>query len=133
MKQLVAALSLLLSLTGPVLALEKQPFTPERFAEIQEKDEVVLIDVYAPWCPTCAKQQEALTAWASANPDKNLHVLVVDYDNDKEWVRHFRAPRQSTLLLYRGKDQFWYSVAETRPEVIAAEINKAFNFERRAP
>ena len=131
MKQFVALLCLLIGLNGPLLALEKQPFDPDRFEQLQQSGAVVLVDVFATWCPTCAKQQEALGAWAAANPDKELHVLVVDYDDDKQWVRHFRAPRQSTLLLYKGRDQFWFSVAETRPDVIAAQINKAFDFKRR--
>lgn len=131
MRKLAAVLLLSIGIQTPAMAIDKQPFNQERFAELQASGEIVLIDVYASWCPTCAKQQDALTAWQAANPDKDLHILVVDFDDDKEWVRHFRAPRQSTLLLYRGEQQFWYSVAETRPEVIAAEINKAFDFTPR--
>jgi thioredoxin 1 len=91
----------------------------------QQAGEVVLIDVWASWCGTCARQQEVLAEYRIANPDKPFHILEVDFDKDKKWVRHFRAPRQSTLLLYSGEHQFWYSVAETRPEVIAAELDKA--------
>jgi len=40
-----------------------------------------------------------------------------------------RAPRQSTLLLYKGETQFWYSVAETREDVIFEAINRADQFE----
>jgi len=29
----------------------------------------------------------------------------VDFDSDKEAVKRFRAPRQSTLLLYQGEEQ----------------------------
>jgi thioredoxin 1 len=43
-------------------------------------------------------------------------------------VRQFRAPRQSTLLLYRGNKQHWFAVAETRLEVISAEIIKAIDY-----
>ena len=108
------------------LALEKEAFTPERFEALQAANEVVLIDIYAAWCPTCARQQQVLTEYRANNPDKQFHILVVDFDDNKEWVRHFRAPRQSTLLLYAGETQFWFSVAETRAEIIAAELDKAF-------
>ena len=93
---------------------------------------MILIDVYASWCPTCAKQQTAITAYRQANPDKKFHVLVVDFDKDKKFVRQFRAPRQSTLILYRGNEQFWFSVAESRPQVIAAELDKAINFKAKS-
>lgn len=121
----VVCLAFLSLFTLPALALEKEPFTQERFDALQTEGEVVLIDVFATWCPTCKKQQEALTQFRAKNPDAEFHILVVDFDKDKDWVRHFRAPRQSTLLLYAGDKQHWYSVAETRYEVIAEEINKA--------
>lgn len=106
--------------------LEKEPFSEERFTELQEAGEVILVDVFAEWCPTCAKQQEILHQYRQDNPDKNLHILEVNFDEDKEWVRHFRAPRQSTFLLFKGDNQYWFSVAETDPDVIAEELDKAF-------
>lgn len=86
----------------------------------------MLVEVFADWCSTCARQQEVIKAYVADNPGKDLHILEVNFDRDKEWVRHFRAPRQSTLLLYSGEDQIWFSVAETRPAVIKAEFDKAF-------
>lgn len=113
-------------------AFDKEPFTQERFDELQAAGAVVLVDVFATWCPTCAKQQKAIAAYVEANPDNKFHVLVVDFDDNKDIVRQFRAPRQSTLLLYKGNEQFWFSVAESRPEVIAAEIDKAINFKPKS-
>ncbi|PHS24324.1 MAG: thiol reductase thioredoxin [Methylophaga sp.] len=124
----IVALLLMAFIATSAYALEKTPFTQPAFEKLQAAGEVVLIDVYASWCSTCAKQQKALKQYRSANPDKKFHILEVDFDKDKDLVRQFRAPRQSTLLLYKGKDQFWFSVAETRFEVIAAEIDKAFAF-----
>ncbi|ALO41732.1 thioredoxin family protein [Pseudoalteromonas phenolica] len=109
-------------------AFEKQPFNETLFAELQNKGAVIMIDVYAPWCPTCKKQQKLFQQYHEQNPEKKFHVLVVDYDNDKQWVKKFRAPRQSTLLLYKGDKQFWYSVAETRFNVIEEKLNSAFKF-----
>ncbi|PKM28946.1 MAG: thioredoxin [Gammaproteobacteria bacterium HGW-Gammaproteobacteria-11] len=105
-------------------ALEKEPFTEERYNELRDSGEVFLVDVYATWCSTCATQQEILKAYKTANPDIPLTILEVDFDDDKEWVRHFRAPRQSTLVLYRGGEQMWFSVGETRSEVIVDQLDK---------
>lgn len=124
----IAAAVLLVFIVTSVHALEKNPFTQEAFEKLQAAGEVVLIDVYASWCSTCAKQQAALEQYRSANPDKKFHILEVDFDNDKDLVRLFRAPRQSTLLLFKGKEQLWFSVAESRLEVITAEIDKAIAF-----
>lgn len=126
MTRMTAMFLMLLALPFSAVALEKEPFSEDRFDELRAAGEVVLVDVFADWCPTCKRQQEALAQYRADNPGKRFHILVVDFDDDKQWVRHFRAPRQSTLLLYSGEEQFWFSVAETRSEVIARELDKAF-------
>lgn len=123
----LALLTLALS-TGAAAAQEmhgRTAFTPERFAELQEQNALVLLDVFATWCPTCAQQQKVLAAYRALHPDVPLHILTIDFDNQKEFVRKYGAPRQSTLILYRGEERIWFSVAETRVDVIFAELNKA--------
>ena len=122
-------LSLALMFSASALALDAEPFSNDRFAELQENGELVLIDIFANWCPTCARQHEVLKKYREQHPDVELHILTVDYDNDRQYVRQLRAPRQSTLLLYKGETQFWYRVAETREDVIFDAINRAADFE----
>ena len=124
MKPMILALTLALSLPWTAWALDKEPFSPERFAALQAENQLVLVDIYATWCPTCAQQREILKAYRAEHPDVALHILEVNFDDDKASVKRFRAPRQSTLLLYRGDEQLWFSVAETRQEAIFAAINQ---------
>lgn len=131
LRQLLTSLILFPLLALPALALEKEAFSMERFEALRDAGEVVLVDVYATWCPTCKKQHEILGEFQANNPDADFHILAIDFDKDKEWVRHFSAPRQSTLLLYVGDEQYWYSVAETRHDVIAQELNKALEAHRK--
>lgn len=125
-------LILLIFTVNLVQALEKETFSHERFKALQASGSVILVDVYATWCSTCAKQQTALETYRKNNPEKTFHILEIDFDKQKDLVQHFRAPRQSTLLLYKGAQQFWFSVAESRPEVIAAELDKAINFKPKS-
>jgi thioredoxin 1 len=120
----MVALSLSLS-AGPALAQQKEPFTAARFAALQEEGALILLDVFADWCPTCALQQKILAEYREEHPEVPLHTLTIDFDEQKQYVKEFKAPRQSTLILYRGKERLWFGVAETRPEVIFAELNKA--------
>jgi thioredoxin 1 len=101
---------------------EREPFSETRFQELQGEDALILVDVYADWCPTCAAQQEVLASFRKEHPDVPLHVLRVDFDKQKEWVRHFGAPRQSTFILYRGEERVWFAVAETRQEEVFKHI-----------
>jgi len=119
----VALTALLLSTAS--FALESEHFSNERFEALTSEGGLVLVDVWAPWCPTCRRQREILAAFQEAHPEVELTILEVSYDDDKDLVRRFRAPRQSTLLLFKGEEQVWFSVAETREEVIYEQLLSA--------
>lgn len=120
-RYLLAALVGLLFSTAS-FALDSETFTDERFDALQAEGALVLIDVWAPWCPTCARQREILAEFQDAHPEVDFTILEVSYDDDKDLVRRFRAPRQSTLLLFRGNEQLWFSVAETREDVLYEQL-----------
>jgi thioredoxin 1 len=133
--RLISVLAVILALgAGATAAQETQTkadFTRERFEALQEQNALILLDVFATWCPTCAQQQKVLAEFRQQHPDVPLHTLTIDFDDQKEFVRQFAAPRQSTLIVYRGKERVWFSVAETRAEVIFAELHKAAQATRR--
>jgi thiol-disulfide isomerase/thioredoxin len=104
---------------------QKHPFNETLYQQYQDSEQVYLVDVFATWCPTCKKQSNIIDQYFSENPDSKIKVLVVDYDVQKEWVTHFRAPRQSTLLLYKGEKQLWFSVAETSKDKIFTQLKQA--------
>ncbi len=119
----MSLLALLLSVSAS--AFDQKSFSKELFDELQQAGALILVDIHADWCPTCARQQDILAAYQEERPEVSLHILRVDFDSQKEWVRHFRAPRQSTLLLYRGEEQLWFSVAETNREAIFQQLDQA--------
>ncbi|TCO77896.1 thioredoxin family protein [Chromatocurvus halotolerans] len=119
-------LLVVLALSSAALAaVEREPFTKERFEALQAEEALILLDVWAKWCPTCARQEKILARYQEERPESELKILVIDFDDQKEWVRHFRAPRQSTFLLYRGNEQLWFSVAETDPDKIFSRLDAA--------
>ena len=131
---LALAAILALGLSGPALAspaeasaqqAAAEPFTAARFEALQADNALILVDVAATWCPTCKAQKAVIDAFRQQHPELGLHVLTVDFDAQKEWVKHFKAPRQSTLLVYKGSEQRWFAVAETREDVIAAALRQA--------
>lgn len=126
LKYMLAMISFTFALNAVSAEVEKVPFTEERFKALQaQSDTLILLDVHAEWCPTCAKQGEALAAYQAEHPDVPLTILIIDFDDQKEWVKHFKAPRQSTLILYKGEERLWFSVAETRKGVIFDALNEA--------
>jgi thioredoxin 1 len=124
--RVLALAAIFFSLSGvSASAQQKEDFTEQRFAALQAQNALVLLDVYADWCPTCKLQQKILAQYREANPGVPLHILTIDFDKQKQYVRQFGAPRQSTLILYRGTERLWFGVAETRPSVIFEELNRA--------
>lgn len=104
-------------------ALEFEDFSLERFEALQAEGATVLVDVYAPWCPDCQKQHVVMEEYQATYPDSGMHIMRIDFDTQKEWVTHFRAPRQATLILFSGEERVWFSVAESRRDVLFEAFN----------
>ena len=124
-KTLATAFVALLLTAGTLSAQGKEAFTEERFETLQAAGELVLVSVHADWCGTCARQSDILSEFPEKNPNTELYILTVDFDKQKDWVRHFGAPSQSTLVLFRGEERVWFSVGETDENEIYGQIAEA--------
>lgn len=100
-------------------------FTEKVFDQLQLANKPILIDVHATWCSVCKKQSMIIDEYLAKNPHSELIVLRVDYDTQTEWVKYFKAPRQSTLVLYKGSEEFGKIIAETNRDKIFSFLNKA--------
>lgn len=110
-----------------------EPFSEARFRALQAEGALVLVDVAADWCPTCRRQKAVLARFQEQHPEAGLRILTVDFDRQKEWVQHFKAPRQSTFILFRGEVQQWFAVAEVGEEVIFDRLLRAAGEGSSAP
>jgi thioredoxin 1 len=118
---LAAAFALI---AAPLAAAERHAYTAKAFDAAQAAGKPILVEVHAPWCPTC-KAQEAVLEKLEAQPKfASLQVFRVDYDSQKEALTRFRAGRQSTLIAFRGKEEKARSTGETREEQIAALLDE---------
>jgi thiol:disulfide interchange protein len=100
-------------------------YTPERFARVQAAGETILVDVHADWCPTCKAQGPILER---LRQDKRLGHTVfmrVDFDAEKAFLRAHRIPRQSTILVFRGRTETGRSIAETDPARLRSFVFKS--------
>lgn len=116
------------ALIGTILALPSfaragQPFDPAAFQSAQAANRAILIDVTAPWCPTCKQQRPIVQHIEEQHPD--LVVYEVDFDTAKDVLKRFRVQYQSTLIVFRGEQELARSTGETDPAPIRAMIAKA--------
>jgi thioredoxin 1 len=106
-------------------AAERHPFVRQEFAIAQAAGKSILIEIHAPWCPTCKAQQPILDRLESDAKFKDLQVFRVDFDSQKDAVKSFKATTQSTLIVFKGDKETGRSVGDTNAASIAALLEKA--------
>ena len=108
----------------PSLASAGQPFDAKAFQASQAAGKSILVDVTAPWCPTCKQQKPIVQEIEKEHPD--LVVYDVDFDTAKDALREFRVRQQSTLIVFKGAKEVARSTGETDPAPLHALVAKAF-------
>lgn len=108
----------------PTLAHAAQPYEPKAFQAAQAANKPILVEVTAPWCPTCRQQKPIVQQIAREKPD--LVILNVDFDSAKDVLKQLKVQHQSTLIVYRGAKELARSTGETDPTAIRGMIGKAF-------
>jgi thioredoxin 1 len=109
----------------PLFAAEKHAFSPQAFAAAQAAGKPILVEIHAPWCPTCKAQEPILEKLGKDAKFGALQVFEVDFDSQKDALRGFRATTQSTLIVFKGKSEAGRSVGDTNAVSIAALLDKA--------
>lgn len=122
---LAAALALGMLGSAPALAFERMAFTPAALQAAQASGKPILVEVSAPWCPTCRAQKATLARLLPESAYADLVVFDVDFDSQKPALKRLRATQQSTLIVFRGEREAGRSLGETDAKSIAALIGKA--------
>lgn len=108
--------------TLAMAAPEWQDYRPDAFAAAQAANDVLLVDVAASWCPTCKAQQPILNELREEEELSGIHFVRVDFDAHKDFLREHQIPRQSTILVFRGRQEVARSIAETDRERLRAFV-----------
>lgn len=112
-----------LTITAPAFAATDWiNYSPSEFAQLQAHHRTIVADVHADWCPTCRAQQPTLDSLRSDPHFRNVAFVKVNFDKDTDFLRRFRIPRQSTIVVFKGTQETARSIAETRPEQLRAAI-----------
>jgi thiol-disulfide isomerase/thioredoxin len=120
---LAAILAVALFGAVPAAAAEWKDFDAASFAEAQKQGKSILVDIFAPWCPTCRAQNPILVQLTREPKYKNLVVFKVDFDTQQADVRALKATSQSTLIAYKGNVETGRSAGDTSPPSIEALLD----------
>lgn len=112
---------------APTRAATEAPFTQAAFAAAQQAGKPILLHITAPWCPTCAAQKPIIERVAATTAFKDLVILKVDFDSQKDILRTVNAQNQSTLIVYRGATERGRSAGDTDEASIRTLLQKSLN------
>ncbi len=108
----------------PAMA-DSKPFKAADFESVRTSGKAVLVEVTAPWCPTCKAQKPILSDLKAQPRFKDLAVFEVDFDSQKDALRRLNVQQQSTLIVYKGGKEVARSTGETSKAAIEGLLAKA--------
>jgi thioredoxin 1 len=111
-------------LVGNAVASE-EPFTQAAFDRLQQQGAPILVWIHADWCPTCRAQAPVLKKLLDQEEFKPIQALRVDFDQQKDVVKAFKALKQSTLIVFKGGKEIDRNLGVTREQAIADFLRKA--------
>jgi thiol-disulfide isomerase/thioredoxin len=113
-----------IALAAPALA-GNMAFKTGDFDKARMSGKPVLVEVTAPWCPTCKAQKPILSELKAQPRFKDLTVFEVDFDSQKDALRTLGVQKQSTLIVYKGGQEVGRSTGETSKAAIEGLLAKA--------
>ena len=122
LSSLAAAFALSISAAS---AAEMKKFDAAAFDAATAAGKSILIDVAAPWCPTCKAQKPIIEQLGYAPEYKDLVVFEVDFDTQADALKKFKVRSQSTLIAFKGAAETGRSVGDTKKDSIAALLKSA--------
>jgi thiol-disulfide isomerase/thioredoxin len=126
-RHLLGALTLPAALSlGPIAsAMDRKPYDQAAFDAAQGAGKPILVEVSAPWCPTCKAQAPILSRLRDDPRFKELVSLNIDFDSQKDLLRKFNVQTQSTLIVFKGKQEMGRSTGDTNAASIEALLAKS--------
>ena len=110
---------------SPAYATEAVTFTPVAFEAAQKAGGPILVEVTAPWCPTCKAQKPILSKLFSEPNFAKLKVFSVDFDSQKDVLKMLGVRMQSTLISYKGQTEVGRSTGVTSAADIEGQLGKS--------
>ena len=115
------------SLASLAMAGDIKPFTQQEFDQLTKAGKPVVLDISAPWCPTCKAQKPIIDGLMKQPAYKDVTLLTIDFDSAKPTLRTFKVAMQSTLVAFKGEKEVGRSVGDTTPAGLEGLIKMTVN------
>lgn len=124
-RALLGLAALTMIATGLPVAAGSGKFDPSALTTAQKAGKPILVEISAPWCPTCKAQKPILSNLAANPKFKDFVRFDIDFDSEKDALRGLNAQKQSTLIVFKGETEVGRSVGDTNAASIEALLSKA--------
>jgi thiol-disulfide isomerase/thioredoxin len=126
-RQLLQALAMSATLAPGSIAsaADRKAFDQGEFEAAQRAGTPILVEIWASWCPICKAQAPTLSRLRSESRFKELVSFGIDFDAQKNLLKTFNVQKQSTLIVFKGKQEVGRSTGETNAAAIEALLDKA--------
>jgi len=119
--------TLFAALASIATAGEIKPYSQAQFDTLAAGGKPVVLAVHADWCPTCKAQKPILNALMARPAFKDVTILTIDFDTQKDLLVHFKVGMQSTLIAFKGARELGRTVGDTTPSGIERLVKKTVN------
>jgi thioredoxin 1 len=127
-RRLLAAIAvgaLVLSTVTADALTRRLPFDQKAFVDAQASGRSILVEFYTTWCPVCKVQRPFLTTLGQNPKYQKIAYFEIDFDRHKDLAREFRVHKQSTLIVFKGKNEIARSTGDTNKMSIEALVAKS--------
>ncbi len=84
-----------------------------------------LVMIHADWCGSCKEQARTISELLNTPELRQITVLRVDFDQQKDVVKGFNASMQTTLIAFKNGKEVGRSTGDYKKDDIAALMKKA--------
>ncbi|MGD8326666.1 MAG: thioredoxin family protein [Sphingomonadales bacterium] len=102
-----------------------QQYNAEAFAETQASGALIMVDVYASWCPTCLAQHKVLESLLKEPDLKEIKGFRINFDDDAHFLRAHGVNAQSTIIMFDGTQELSRSIGLTSKDAIQSQVRSA--------
>ena len=118
--RMLISMAAALIIAAPAHAGEIRKFDPSEFKSIQAHNASAIVWVHAPWCPVCRAQEVTIKKLLASLDFRNVEVLTIDFDTQKELWSSFKATQQSTLIGFHGRRETARLAYNADPQKVTA-------------
>ena len=127
MKSLISALSLSTILWAQLALAAETPFNQAQFDAARAAGKPVAVVFHADWCPTCRAQAPVVKQITETPEFAPVTVYVADFDAEKALKKSLGVTQQSTIVVFKGKQEVGRSTGDSQAASLSALMRHAIS------